>query len=87
LHVGSVSLAKLAVATPRRIQHSGSWEEAIPVDIEPVLRAAASASRVAPDEKICPDCGESVKAAARVCRFCRYDFGTDEPGLASRPEN
>lgn len=32
-------------------------------------------------EKLCPECGESVKAAARICRFCRYEF-TDQ----TRPE-
>ena len=26
------------------------------------------------EEKICPDCAESVKAAARKCRFCGYEF-------------
>ena len=26
------------------------------------------------DEKICPDCAETVKAAAKVCRFCGYRF-------------
>ncbi len=26
------------------------------------------------DTKICPDCAEEVKAAARICRFCRYEF-------------
>jgi len=25
-------------------------------------------------EKICPQCAESVKAAARICRYCRHDF-------------
>jgi hypothetical protein len=29
--------------------------------------------------KVCPDCAESVKAAARVCRFCRYEF--DKPSV------
>jgi uncharacterized protein UPF0547 len=24
--------------------------------------------------KVCPDCAERVKAAARVCRFCGYRF-------------
>lgn len=27
-----------------------------------------------PDEKVCPDCAETIKAAARVCRFCGYRF-------------
>jgi ribosomal protein L40E len=24
--------------------------------------------------KVCPDCAESVQPAARVCRFCGYEF-------------
>ena len=31
------------------------------------------------DTKTCPDCAEEVKAAARICRFCRYDFEPPEP--------
>ncbi len=26
------------------------------------------------DTKACPDCAETVQAAARICRFCRYEF-------------
>jgi hypothetical protein len=26
------------------------------------------------EEKVCPDCAESVKAAAAVCRFCGHKF-------------
>jgi uncharacterized protein UPF0547 len=30
------------------------------------------------DQKICPDCAEPVRAAARVCRFCGYRFDVAE---------
>jgi hypothetical protein len=26
------------------------------------------------DMKVCPDCAENVKAAARKCRYCSYEF-------------
>jgi hypothetical protein len=37
------------------------------------------------DEKVCPDCAETVKGSARVCRFCGYRFhsGADEQGTAA----
>jgi Uncharacterised protein family UPF0547 len=28
-----------------------------------------------PRTKVCPQCAEEVKAAALVCRFCRFEFG------------
>ena len=28
------------------------------------------------DEKVCPRCAETIKAAAGACRFCNYEFGT-----------
>lgn len=30
--------------------------------------------KVSADTKICPQCAEEVKAAAKICRFCRYEF-------------
>jgi ribosomal protein L40E len=31
------------------------------------------------DTKECPDCGERVNPAARVCRFCGYRFDQRDP--------
>ena len=37
------------------------------------------------DEKTCPRCAETVKAAAKVCRFCGHEFDTNE-ALAAEAE-
>jgi hypothetical protein len=36
--------------------------------------------------KICPQCAENVKAAARICHFCGYKFPED-PASSSPPQN
>jgi hypothetical protein len=35
-------------------------------------------SDLGPDEKVCPFCAETVKAAAVKCRFCQSDLPMDE---------
>ena len=34
------------------------------------------------ETKPCPACAETVKAAARICRFCKYDFEAGAPAAA-----
>ena len=38
---------------------------------------------ISAEEKICPQCAETVKTAARICRFCRYEFPAEPE--TSRP--
>ena len=32
------------------------------------------------DTKICPDCAETVMAAANICRYCRHEFQSSDVG-------
>jgi hypothetical protein len=36
--------------------------------------AGPAQAPVSPDRKVCPECAEAVRAAARSCRFCGYRF-------------
>jgi predicted RNA-binding Zn-ribbon protein involved in translation (DUF1610 family) len=35
------------------------------------------AARGDTEQKVCPDCGEEVRAIARKCRFCGYQFNSE----------
>lgn len=37
-----------------------------------------------PDEKVCPRCAETIKAAAVMCRFCQYEFSA-RPATPAAP--
>jgi hypothetical protein len=47
------------------------------------------AAVVGEETKVCPQCAESVKAAAKMCRFCQYRFEEAMPGTGapSQPED
>ena len=37
------------------------------------------------ETKVCPDCAETVKAGANVCRFCGYRFVADHSSASAQP--
>jgi hypothetical protein len=41
-----------------------------------VVPGVGKPKKMEAEEKVCPRCAETVKAAALVCRFCNYQFGT-----------
>jgi predicted RNA-binding Zn-ribbon protein involved in translation (DUF1610 family) len=45
------------------------------------IRAAATQ----PATKECPQCAETVRFRAKVCRFCGYDFTASQPGPVALP--
>jgi hypothetical protein len=44
------------------------------VQVPPGGSTASVVARLVAGSKVCPDCAETVLAAARICRFCRHEF-------------
>jgi Superinfection immunity protein/Uncharacterised protein family UPF0547 len=59
----------IVACTPKR-EREEDWA---PVEAEPP-HEYEHYDHSEPDTKTCPACAETVKAAARLCRFCRYEF-------------
>jgi hypothetical protein len=77
LPAGLASL--VAMVLPRRVRRGGEWSDPEPVDLMAAVSAAAEAdeqeeAKQLVGTKVCPDCAERIKAEARICRFCRYEF-------------
>lgn len=85
-----VGLAPLAPAPPlprrpltrrwRPGRHLGPFLQLDPLDAghpDPPPTDAAQEGT-----KMCPDCAERVGAEARICRYCRHEFG-DKPQLSA----
>jgi hypothetical protein len=80
LVVVAAALATPQVGTIRQPTPTAAWTMQ-PAAITP----APAAPPVEPTLKSCPDCAEQVQAAAKVCRFCGYDFIQDQSG--SKPSS
>ena len=69
-----------------RVQGAGAAPDGRSQAYDPTL--ATTVAAVAGDtseEKVCPQCAETVKGAAAVCRFCGHSFSTAQPQALEPP--
>lgn len=79
------SARALLIGKAREIadEHGIDFEALSTDDSAPVLdptdapRRDENPQTTGPASKVCPDCAEEVKAAARKCRFCGYRFDSE----------
>lgn len=53
------------------------------LEAERIVRESQITEEIDPAEKTCPMCAEQVKWAAKICRFCQYQF--EETSAAGGP--
>jgi hypothetical protein len=63
--------------TPPAAAFPASPAAAFPATPPPAFPASTAQAPRPADNKICPECAETVRAAARSCRFCGYRFSTE----------
>jgi Uncharacterised protein family UPF0547 len=76
---GGTRVVVSGVATPDMMRRVSSALDALPAG-----KTEDTGTSTAPAEteetKVCPACAETVKAAAKVCRFCGHTFEVAEAG-------
>lgn len=77
---GGTRVTISGVGSHEMLTRLGSALSAMPaLDAEALPLSATSAD----ETKVCPACAETVKAAAKVCRFCGHEFADAEPTPAT----
>jgi len=55
-------------------QHMLNQQDLIEQEVSVLRQSGPNTATVADDSKECPQCAEMVKARAKICRFCNYNF-------------